>query len=298
MAQQPSATDPFFIKLLFAKKQNLPTEERILEVLGSHFGELEGLTYSENGAGAVVLDWEVDVGEQKVAPMVQIFASQPHDVDAIGPMVRNQMWDVFPNADAVLESLPYEVAGTDFLGSILDPQTRANFEMTFLDAMLELFPDADAVLFFDTGRLMRVDDVRAHEFEGIARYIRLAMNVRVFSVDDDEWLVDTLGMHKLGGPDMQYHFRGLSPEVVAGHATAVAEYQLANNFPIENGNSVQGLSEDEHSDDPGDAVMWHCRYEDALIGPERVVLDIEAGEFAAGNRQRADDNHSANGREG
>ena len=128
MTQQPSATDPFFIKLLFAKKQNLPTEERILEVLGSHFGELEGLTYSENGAGAVVLDWEVDVGEQKVAPMVQIFASQPHDVDAIGPMVRNQMWDVFPNADAVVESLPYEVAGTDFLGSILDPQTRANFE--------------------------------------------------------------------------------------------------------------------------------------------------------------------------
>ena len=33
------------------------------------------------------------------------------------------------------------------------------------------------------------------------------------------------------------------------------------------------------------SIQWKCQYEDALIQPKRPVLDINTGEYAAGNRE-------------
>ncbi|MBM6911292.1 DUF4261 domain-containing protein, partial [Oscillibacter valericigenes] len=50
--------------------------------------------------------------------------------------------------------------------------------------------------------------------------------------------------------------------------------------PIEDGETVDGVEDGQMSRD----VQWKCRYEDALIQPPRAVLDINMGEYAAGNR--------------
>ena len=49
------------------------------------------------------------------------------------------------------------------------------------------------------------------------------------------------------------------------------------------------ISDDETIDGIADGsmshnVQWKCRYEDSLIQPSRVVLDINMGNLAAGNR--------------
>ena len=31
-------------------------------------------------------------------------------------------------------------------------------------------------------------------------------------------------------------------------------------------------------------IQWKCQYEDALIQPARIVMDVCMGEYAAGNR--------------
>lgn len=47
---------------------------------------------------------------------------------------------------------------------------------------------------------------------------------------------------------------------------------------IEDGNTIAGVDGDEH---------WRCQDEDALIAPERLVIDIVPGEpYAAGRRHR------------
>ena len=41
-------------------------------------------------------------------------------------------------------------------------------------------------------------------------------------------LVDTLGMSLLFLPDLQYHFRGLEPNLIVNHAYNTASYLLIN----------------------------------------------------------------------
>ena len=67
---------------------------------------------------------------------------------------------------------------------------------------------------------------------------------------------------------------------MVNHAYNVASYILANDNPIEDGETVDGVEDGQMSRD----VQWKCRYEDALIQPPRAVLDINMGEYAAGNR--------------
>ena len=72
----------------------------------------------------------------------------------------------------------------------------------------------------------------------------------------------------------------MDPNWVVNHAYNVASYILANDNPIEDGETVDGVEDGQMSRD----VQWKCRYEDALIQPPRAVLDINMGEYAAGNR--------------
>ena len=106
------------------------------------------------------------------------------------------------------------------------------------------------------------------------------LNVRLFSVadDEDELVMDTLGLAPFGLPDVQCHFRDLAPGRVAGWLFATGSYLFEAGDVIGDGDTVSGLEGDEH---------WRCRHEDALVAPARRVLDVDPGEpYAAGRRER------------
>ena len=122
----------------------------------------------------------------------------------------------------------------------------------------------------------------SNQIEGPDRFIRYAVNVRFFTIQgSDDMLVDTLGMNTLFLPDLQYHFRGLDPNWVVNHAYNVASYLLTSGNEIDSGETVDGIK-DGYMDR---SIQWKCQYEDALIQPKRPVLDINTGEYAAGNRE-------------
>ena len=50
--------------------------------------------------------------------------------------------------------------------------------------------------------------------------------------------------------------------------------------PIQDGETVDGVEKGQMSRE----IQWKCQYEDAMIQPPRGVLDINMGEFAAGQR--------------
>ena len=93
-------------------------------------------------------------------------------------------------------------------------------------------------------------------------------------------MVDTLGLSLLYIEDLQYHFHGMDPNWVVGHAYSLASYLLHGEKPMEDGDSIDGITQGRL--DP--EVRWPCRYEEALIQPKRPVLDVEMGAYAAGRR--------------
>ena len=105
-----------------------------------------------------------------------------------------------------------------------------------------------------------------------------AINVRLFRIEggECECLMDTMGLGVLGLPDIQCHFRDLDCRAVANKLYGVAVHLFQNGDVVQDGETIPGLEVGEN---------WCCQHEMALVGPERVVLDLNPGSpHAAGGR--------------
>ena len=192
------------------------------------------------------------------------------------------MWDCQESRDRILEECRYSMLATDFLARGLSSLERANLEMDYLEVLAELFLSCEAFFFSGSGKLFEAEEIRGNQIEGPDRFIRYAVNVRFFTIQgSDDMLVDTLGMNTLFLPDLQYHFRGLDPNWIVNHAYNVASYLLTSGNEIDSGETIDGIKDG----DMDRSIQWKCQYEDALIQPKRPVLDINTGEYAAGNRE-------------
>ena len=94
-------------------------------------------------------------------------------------------------------------------------------------------------------------------------------------------MVDTLGMGTLCIPDLQYHFHDLNPNWIVNHAYNVASYLLSSGNEINSGETVDGIKDGQMDS----SIQWKCQYERSLIQPDREVMDICPGEYAAGERE-------------
>ena len=92
--------------------------------------------------------------------------------------------------------------------------------------------------------------------------------------------MDTLGLSLLYIEDLQYHFHDMDPNWIVNHAYNVASYLLNNDNPMKDGDTIDGIRNGMIVQD----IQWKCQYEDALIQPARIVMDVCMGEYAAGNR--------------
>jgi len=112
-----------------------------------------------------------------------------------------------------------------------------------------------------------------------------SINVRMFRIDsyDDgsplpepEIVMDTLGLAAIGLDDFQCHFVGLPVDAVGHHLHAIACYAFERGPVIRGGDEIAGL---EHGS------RWRCEFENAIIGPPRVVVDVDPGPpWSAGPR--------------
>ena len=107
-----------------------------------------------------------------------------------------------------------------------------------------------------------------------------ALNVRLFAIQEREegdMLMDTLGLGALGLWDLQCHFHGLPSDEVATWLLETARAQfLGEGQPLRNLGTIAGPA----------GTRWRLREEDALMAPERVLLDVDPGSpYAAGDRR-------------
>ncbi len=270
----------FMMQLLFKEEPEFPGEERITEVFTKHLGELDKLGCTKDLADFAVKRYLAEFKDAKVPPTINMFACVPFE-DKFDEMQKSQMWDCLNERDRILGECRYMILASDMLAATLPANERAELDMDYLEALLELFPECEAVFFQNSEKLLTADYIRNAHIGRESRFIKFAVNARFFNIEGtNDMLVDTLGMSTLFLPDLQYHFHGADPNGMVFHAYNIADYILNNDNPIKDGDSIDGIRDGNIVTD----VQWKCHYEDSLIKPDRLVIDIETGEYASGTR--------------
>lgn len=279
----------FMVQLLMKDKCETPSLERMTEVLERHIGKVEAGQPLEKTADAMknitlfaAMDHIAKFSNGQSPVQVSFMPCDTFHPETIDEMKRSQMWDCLQDRDRILSECKYCVFANDMLTGALDPLERADFDMDYLEALLELFPTCEAVYFLNTGKLILADAIRNKTYSGLDRYIHYVVNVRFFNIQGtDDSIVDTLGLSLLYIEDLQYHYHGMDPNWVVRHAYSIASYSLSNRRPIKDGDTVDGVDGEGNLDQ---SIQWKCRYEDAIVKPGRPVLDIHTGRYAAGGR--------------
>ena len=152
----------------------------------------------------------------------------------------------------------------------------------WLETTLELFPDCVAVWTPSSGKLLTREQVLNNPWAAPARFLHFGMNIRFFNIQNtNDMIVDTLGLYAIGLPDIQYHFHDLDPNAVVNHAYNAAAYIFDTDASIKDGETIDGISEQGIDR----SIQWKCQYERSLIQPDREVMDICPGQYAAGARE-------------
>jgi len=279
----------FMVQLLMKEKCRMPSLQRMTEVLERRIGRVEAAEPQEKSAKAMdglalfaAMDHIAKFSNGQGPVQVSIMPCDTFHPETIDEMKRSQMWDCLEDRDRILSECKYCVFANDILTGALDPLERADFDMDYLEALVELFPTCEAVYSLNTGKLILADTVRNREFTGLDRFIHYIVNARFFNISGtSDSVVDTLGMSLLYIEDMQYHFHDMDPNWVVGHAYTIASYVLATRRSVKDGDTVDGVADNGDLDQ---SIQWKCRYEDALVQPERPVLDVHMGQYAAGGR--------------
>ena len=249
----PDLSDP---QLLEALRALSPDAEAQQDSLTVPYGNLGG-----NG--------RVDSGP---APLVTaVMPSSPlGESGKQRPDVR-QTWD-WAGAEEAVARANAGVLVTELLVAGWSPQDRVNALTRVVVALARWSPPV-AVSWPHSQKVSDPETLAPDGLDGI-------VNVRFFTVagDDEAMVLDTLGLHVFGLPDLQCHFRDRDPGEIAGLLYATALYVFDSGDVIADGNTISGPSDDER---------FVCRRETSLLQPTRLVLDVDLGDpYAAGARDR------------
>lgn len=202
-----------------------------------------------------------------------VFAGDPLGVGGKTLPSSDQTWD-WPGAEDALAGCRASLLVTEMFAADRDRQVRADA----MSAVVAALVAATAPRVVSWPLIQRLSDpgrLTADGIEGV-------LNLRLFSIANDPGVlvVDTLGLHLFGLPDLQCHFRGREPGEIAALLMSTAEYLFDEGDVIADGDTVAGPGPDEH------ARLFR---EQSLLEPARLVLDVDLGDpWAAGERDRTD----------
>lgn len=278
--EDESQSAVFVMQLLFEEPCEMPEMEQMNSILQKHMGEVKNFSYDDKMAAYAVMKYEAEFQDAVLPPQVMIMGCNEFDASKIGELERNQMWNC-EESEEILASCKYQVFVSDMMAAALEYKERAELNMDFLEALVELFPQCKAVYFHNSGKLFTAQAIREHDIPREYRFIYFAVNVRFFNVQETEdMVIDSLGMRTLYLPDVQYHFHDMEPNWVMNHAYDVVSYIFDNANPIKNGDPIDSIVDGAMNRE----IMWRCQYEEAMIQPKRLVIDIYMNEYAAGGR--------------
>jgi hypothetical protein len=184
----------------------------------------------------------------------------------------SQTWD-WQEAEAAVSDCHCSLIVTEIFGPTRTPQERWD-AMSSVVAELMRLTHPRVLSWPQSQRVGNPELFTAGDLDGL-------INVRYFSISNDPgvMVMDTLGLHVFGLPDVQCHFRDREPGEIATMLFSTAVYLFRSGDVIGDGNTISGPRDDER---------LVCFHEPALLAPSREVIDVDLGDpYAAGQRDRA-----------
>jgi hypothetical protein len=197
-------------------------------------------------------------------------ASRPGESGKALPDV-SQTWD-WADAEAAVSASRRSHLVTEMFGDGRTPQERWG-AMSRVVAELARLTRPTALSWPQSQRVGNPELFTADDLDGL-------INVRSFSIANDPgvMVMDTLGLHVFGLPDVQCHFRDREPGEIAKMLFTTAVYLFHSGDVIADGNTISA---------PGVHKRLVCLHEPALLAPSRRVIDVDLGDpYAAGRRDR------------
>lgn len=270
--------------LLFDKPCEMPSNEEIAKKLSEKGYQVDAQWEANNQSLRIFYlpEYTVDFSDAKNVPFqLMMFDIVQREKPLCDEITKTQFWRT-PNSEDLINSCQWQVMISDFMSINHPPKIRTKILSDWLYIALELFPTCKAVWFEGSRNILDVETLNNNPLSEENRVLYGGMNARFFRIGtSDDFIVDTLGLHTFGVPDVQIHFHSLNPNDVVNLAYDIAFYQFENDVPITDGETVAGLDEKGIMNEN---IQWKCQYEVSIIDPKREVLDINPENYAAGNR--------------
>lgn len=247
--------------------------ERAAEVIGSsvEIGSTDPLMLSHTNHVTSFADAEEVPAQTVLLPD----SGDTPSAEALAEILQ-QSWDCEDAAERVAACSHFPLL-SEMLARALEPGDRLKLFHGVLQAVVEL--TEPTALIFQHGQQVIAPQRYLASCSSEPELRAGSINVRLFNIsnsDTDAKLMDTRGMEEIGLHDVQCHFHSIEPGAVAQILFNAACYIVEHGPVIEAGHTLEGHLPDE---------LWLCQFEDSLVAPDRVVLDLNPGpSFAAGTR--------------
>lgn len=273
------------VQLLFKEKPDTAAAEDIQAAFEPLVGNIENITKDKPDFAAFAVPkykaFFKDV-PQGMPVLANFSAPREFTSEKIEEFTRSQFWDVRGGSE-LIDECKFAVDIFAMSAAVLHYKEQAELILAQVDAALQCYPSCNAIYVHTSSKLTTPEQfLECKQYDLSGRFIRLAVNARFFNISGtDDKIVDTLGFYAFGAADVQMHFHGIDPNFVVNYVYNLASYQFDNEFPIKSGDTVDSIGADGSMQwEP----QWYAQYEDSLIQPVRTVLDVNCGEYAAGNR--------------
>lgn len=272
---------PFIMHLLFEEEVKQPSEDEFKEILEKHLGSIEFFHYDENVVHVSADDhlaiYDNENGHHEMAAQLMVNGVREVDSSMKRELENTRMWDC-SGCNDMIERSKFHVMANDFMAGELKPMQRADLDMDFMEALMDLFPTCIGVWFAYCGKLFSREQIINHKLAKIERFVYFAVNVRLFNLKDrSDVLIDTLGMSSIGLPDLQYYFKKMDPNWVSHHAHVTLIKMMKRNAPFPNNCKFDGVVNGKVNP----KFKWKTQYQEAVAKPDRVVIDVHMGEYTA-----------------
>ncbi|WP_315072158.1 DUF4261 domain-containing protein [uncultured Clostridium sp.] len=261
---------------LYMKEEPVILENDLLENIKKYCGNVEISSRQENN---IIFAFTDHILEYKnMSAPVSIVISKVYDKPDILKLKKSlEQSENFKNKEEI-EECSYRIIVTDIMAIGLEYSKRIEIFQKALYAITELIP-CEGIHFQLTEQVMSRDEYLGNNpFNEDYDILFGILNVRLFNIEgeEDEYLMDTLGLSAIGLCDLQCHFKNLDPNQVIDILYSYGYYIFDNSEVADKLKEIEGIGEME---------KWKCEHEVSLAEPKRVVIDINPGrEFSGGNR--------------
>lgn len=252
------------VRLLFMERPDRPTNDAIRSALGSRFENLRVLMDSAFSA-------VFSISSADDIPQFGIGELAPFLPDTLPSLTCRGKANRESQVITLLKSGGYHLGLSCFFNPGLDYQTNCDQINQGVEAMVELMPDCAAALYVPSLQVVTATQLRKNPYQGALRFLYAGLSVRSFpSRNQEELVVDTLGLYALGLPDVQCRCSWMNEAAAKRLVFNVAAYQYETGVTIAGGDTISGIL----SGLSGQAASMHCERESSLFAPWREVIAV------------------------